>query len=84
MNSRISAGSTVVDGGVCQPNSPLRKVRRRTVKKPEQNLTARLTFIEPYQRKKLSHRRLAASEKQKQRATAVGSGERLCENWFMD
>src|SRR6185312_6236696 len=50
MNSRISAGSTVVDGGLCQPNSPLRNVRSRTVKNSEPYFTARLTFIEPYQR----------------------------------
>jgi len=51
MNSRISAGSTVVDGGGCQPLSPLQKVRKQTVKKKRQpNRTARLTVIEPYQR----------------------------------
>jgi hypothetical protein len=52
--SLLSAGSTVVDGGLRQPNSPLRNVRSRTVKKPEQYFTARLAFIEPYQRPKLS------------------------------
>ena len=53
MNSRISAGSTVVDGGLCQLNSPSQMSERITVKKPEPHSTAPLTFIEPYQRPKL-------------------------------
>jgi hypothetical protein len=35
MNSRISARSTVVDGGVCQPFSPLRNVGKKSREKTE-------------------------------------------------
>jgi hypothetical protein len=62
MNSRISAGSTVVDGGLCQPISPLRKVRSRTVKKPEQYFTARLTFIEPWPQERVESLTYAGSQ----------------------
>jgi hypothetical protein len=55
MNSRISAGSTVVDSCFCQLNSSLRHVGKNAVKKRKQNFIARLTKIEPCQRLELSH-----------------------------
>ena len=56
MNSRISAGSTVVDGGGCQRISPLQNGRNeKTVKYQQLYFTARLTFGEPYQRQMLRH-----------------------------
>src|SRR3982750_2088801 len=57
MNSRISAGSTVVDCCPCQLNNPLRKVGRlETVRKRKRNSSARLTIIKPYQRSKAEPR----------------------------
>jgi hypothetical protein len=44
MNSRISAGSTVVDGGVCQLNSPLRNVGKNSREKPETKFYCPLDF----------------------------------------
>jgi len=65
MNSRISAGSTVVDCCHCQRTSPLHNVGQlETVKNRKQNSSALLTNKEPYQRSKAEPRGPKTQENQ--------------------
>ena len=69
--SKLSARSTVVDCCFCQLNSPLFNVTKKTVKKRERNLTALLTFTEPYQ---LSH----PGQNNVNRESGTKGGPRAC------
>src|SRR5206468_407189 len=77
MNSRISAGSTVVDCCLCQLNSPLRNLGRKTVKNRQLNHSARLTICEPYQRPRLSDGGQEARRLKQKRDAAV-----RCSAWL--